>query len=176
VATASHSLRLVGRPWSSALSGQMQRVWMGLPQKGSWQAPAAVADVHCHPVLCVYTIPRVVSTHTNTTYTQLPHKPINHCYTCSYEAQKAHASRSLMTRRWNSQLRGDPLSIECTTCPPLLQAAPNQAWAMLGACVIAAVKAGTATLSHGVVSLCTISLQNALKTELMCTTYSSAIG
>ena len=40
---------------------------------------------------------------------------IKQCYTCSYEAQKAHASHSPISRRWYSQLKGDPLSIESQT-------------------------------------------------------------
>jgi hypothetical protein len=34
------------------------------------------------------------------------------CYTCTYEAQKGHASHSLIPWRWNNQLERDPLSIE----------------------------------------------------------------
>jgi hypothetical protein len=37
---------------------------------------------------------------------------INQCYTCSYQAQNPHASHSLISRRRNSQLKGNPLSIE----------------------------------------------------------------
>lgn len=46
------------------------------------------------------------STGNHTVINQSP----NQCYTCCYEAAKAHVSHSLTSRRWNSQLKRDPPS------------------------------------------------------------------